>query len=49
MSPSLLDTPLARHALMEGKGRDAWGPMLLVGGRLYLRDSARLYCLEVGE
>ena len=42
-------TPLARHALMDGKGRDAWGPMLLVGGRLYLRDSTRLYCLEVGE
>ena len=39
---------LAKHALMGGKGRDAWGPMVLAGGRLYLRDSARLYCLEVG-
>ena len=39
---------LARHALMGGKGRDAWGPMVLAGGRLYLRDSARLYCLDVG-
>ncbi len=41
-------TRLARHALMGGRGRDAWGPMVLAGGRLYLRDSARLYCLEVG-
>lgn len=40
-------TRLARHALMGGKGRDAWGPMVLVGGRLYLRDSVRLYCLDV--
>ncbi|MEI7898627.1 MAG: PQQ-binding-like beta-propeller repeat protein [bacterium] len=40
---------LGRHALMGGKGRDAWGPMLLSNGRLYLRDSARLYCLQVGE
>jgi outer membrane protein assembly factor BamB len=40
---------LARHALMGGKGRDAWGPMVFAGGRLYLRDSTRLYCLEVGK
>jgi len=40
---------LARHALMGGQGRDAWGPMLLLGGRLYLRDSTRLFCLEVGK
>jgi outer membrane protein assembly factor BamB len=40
---------LARHALMDGKGRDAWGPMLLSNGRLYLRDGSRLYCLQVGE
>jgi hypothetical protein len=33
---------------MGGKGRDAGGPMVRAGGRLYLRDSARLYCLEVG-
>ena len=38
---------LAKHALMGGKGRDAWGPLVLAGGRLYLRDSARLYCLDV--
>ena len=38
---------LGRHALMGGKGRDAWGPMILAGGRLYARDSARLYCLQV--
>jgi len=40
---------LGRYALMEGKGRDAWGPMVLTDGRLYLRDSARLYCLQVGK
>ena len=39
---------LGRHALMEGSGRDAWGPMVLVRGRLYLRDSSRLYCLQLG-
>jgi len=39
---------LARHALMDGKGRDAWGPMVLMNGRLYLRDSTRLFCLKVG-
>jgi len=42
-------TRLGRHALMDGKGRDAWGPLVLAGGRLYLRDSTRLYCLEVGK
>jgi outer membrane protein assembly factor BamB len=40
---------LARHALMDGRGRDAWGPMVLAAGRLYLRDSTRLYCLNVGK
>ena len=39
---------LARHELMGRKGRDAWGPMILVNGRLFLRDSARLYCLDLG-
>ncbi|HRR33900.1 MAG TPA: PQQ-binding-like beta-propeller repeat protein [Kiritimatiellia bacterium] len=38
---------LARHALMGNKGRDAWGPMILVNGRLFLRDSTRLYCLDL--
>lgn len=42
-------TRLARHALMDGSGRDAWGPMLLSDGRLYLRDSERLYCLKIGQ
>jgi len=40
---------LARHALMGGKGRDAWGPMVLADGRLYLRDSERLYCLDLSK
>lgn len=29
------------------EGVDAWGPMALVGGRLLLRDSRRLVCLDV--
>lgn len=28
-------------------GRDAWGPLALVGGRLLLRDLTRLVCLDV--
>ena len=40
---------LARYALMGGKGRDAWGPMVLVQDRLFVRDSTRLYCLDVGR
>ncbi len=30
-------------------GRDAWGPMALVGRRLILRDSTRMVCLDVGR
>ena len=40
---------LACTALMGGKGRDAWGPMVLAGGRLFLRDSTRLFCLDVSD
>ncbi len=40
---------LARFDLMQKKGRDAWGPMLLAGGRLFLRDSTRIICLEAGR
>jgi len=40
---------LGRHPLMDRKGRDAWGPMLLMKGRLFLRDSSRLYCVQLGE
>jgi len=40
---------LARHELMAEKGRDAWGPMLLADGYLFLRDSTRLYCIKVAE
>jgi outer membrane protein assembly factor BamB len=29
------------------KGREAWGPMALVNGRLLLRDLTRLICLDV--
>jgi outer membrane protein assembly factor BamB len=29
------------------KGHDAWGPMVLVGGRLIARDLTRMVCLDV--
>jgi outer membrane protein assembly factor BamB len=38
---------LARAKLLDG--RDAWAPMALVGGRLLLRDSRRLICVDVGK
>jgi outer membrane protein assembly factor BamB len=38
---------LARADVMAGVGRDAWGPMALVDGRLLLRDSKRLYCFDL--
>jgi outer membrane protein assembly factor BamB len=40
---------LARYELMGNKGRDAWGPLVLVNHRLFLRDSTRLFCLKVGD
>lgn len=39
--------PLARAKVLPG--RDAWAPMALVDGKLLLRDSERLVCLEVGR
>ena len=30
-------------------GHDAWGPLALVNGRLLLRDSKRLVCIDVSE
>ena len=38
---------LARADIMAGKGRDAWGPLALVDGRLLLRDCKRMYCLDI--
>ena len=38
---------LARADVMAGTGRDAWGPMVLVDGRLLLRDSKRMVCLDL--
>ena len=38
---------LARADIMAGTGRDAWGPLALVDGRLLLRDSKRMYCLDI--
>jgi outer membrane protein assembly factor BamB len=38
---------LARADLLPGTGRDAWGPMAFVDGRLLVRDSKRLLCLDL--
>ena len=37
---------IARTKVFDGV--DAWAPMALVGGRLLLRDTRRLLCLDVG-
>lgn len=37
---------LARARVLEG--RDAWAPMALVDGKLLLRDSKQMICLDVG-
>jgi outer membrane protein assembly factor BamB len=36
---------LAQSRVLDG--RDAWGPMALAGGFLLLRDSSRMYCLDL--
>jgi outer membrane protein assembly factor BamB len=36
---------LARARILDG--RDAWGPLALVGGRLLLRDATRMVCLDL--
>lgn len=38
-------TPLAEAKVLTG--RDAWAPMAIAGGRLLLRDSRRLVCLDL--
>jgi outer membrane protein assembly factor BamB len=38
--------PLAHCQVFES-GRDAWGPMALVGGRLIVRDMTRMTCLNL--
>jgi outer membrane protein assembly factor BamB len=38
---------LAQAKVMDG--RDAWGPMALVGGKLILRDVKRMLCLDVAK
>jgi outer membrane protein assembly factor BamB len=35
------------EARVLADGHDAWGPLALAGGRLLLRDSTRLLCLDV--
>jgi outer membrane protein assembly factor BamB len=39
--------PLAQTQIMEGV--DAWGPLALAGGRMLLRDSTRLFCIDLKE
>lgn len=44
-------TPAGYRQMVQAEvldGRDAWGPMALVDGRLLLRDSRTLKCLDVG-
>jgi outer membrane protein assembly factor BamB len=36
---------LARASIVDG--RDAWGPMVIVAGRLLMRESTRMFCLDV--
>ncbi len=38
---------LARAKVLEGP--DAWGPIALVGGRLIIRDTHHMICLDVSE
>jgi len=38
-------TPLAEARVLTG--RDAWAPMAVAGGRLLLRDSKRMVCLDL--
>lgn len=43
-------TPAGYHVLAQAqvlKGRESWGPMALIGGRLLARDFTRLVCLDV--
>lgn len=35
------------HAAVLPKGRDAWGPMALVDGRLLVRESKKMVCLDL--
>ena len=37
---------LARSKVLGG--RDAWAPMALAGGRLILRDTTRMICIDLG-
>lgn len=37
------------HAEVIPNGHDAWGPLALVDGKLILRDSKRMICLDVSE
>ena len=38
---------LARARVLTG--RDAWGPIALVGGRMILRDWKRMICIDLRE
>jgi outer membrane protein assembly factor BamB len=45
-------TPAKYNLLAQAqvlKGRESWGPLALVGGRLIARDLTRMVCLQVGK
>jgi outer membrane protein assembly factor BamB len=50
---SLFEATPARFNLLAQaqvlKGREAWGPMAMAGGRLLVRDTTRLACLQAGQ
>jgi outer membrane protein assembly factor BamB len=39
--------PLSKAKVLSGP--DAWGPMVIVGGRLLCRDLTRMVCLDVAK
>jgi outer membrane protein assembly factor BamB len=48
---TLMEATSARYHQLAAaqvlKGRESWGPMSLVNGRLFVRDFTRLACLDV--
>jgi outer membrane protein assembly factor BamB len=39
--------PLATAKVVEG--RDPWGPLSIAGGRMLLRDSTEMVCIDLRE
>lgn len=40
---------LERLPLMNGEGRDAWGPIAVSGNLLLVRDSTQIFCLQMED